>query len=195
MIILNDLISIIYKYYPKGLRYGSNEYLNSQEYLNRISKYKSSVYLEDDFYNMIKDNLKEYYVKSWTDMEDFKCFEYRILLHEQQPIMDDDVELIQSLGGERRDLFIFVSALTKKYFYFINISKYNSLNKWTFSSTYESDISIISKIDNLFKERGYSSLDEQEISYKIDDVETEFCNIGEVDVFTCLFTDVTSITN
>lgn len=59
---------------------------------------------------MIKDNLKEYHVKSWTDMEDLKCFEYRILLHEHQPIMDDDIELIQSLGGERRDLFIFVSA-------------------------------------------------------------------------------------
>ena len=191
MTILNDLISIVYKYYPKGLRYGSHEYLSSQEYLNRISKYKNSIYLEDDFYNMIKSNLKEYHVKSWTDMEDFKCFEYRILLHEHQPIMDDDIELIQSLGGERRDLFVFVSALTKKYCYFINKSKYDSINKWTFSSSYEFNTDIISKINDLFKERGYSNLDKKDISYKIDNIETEFCNKGEADIFTCLFTDVT----
>lgn len=42
MIMLNELVSIIYKYYPKGISYGSNDYLNSQEYLNRILKYKNS---------------------------------------------------------------------------------------------------------------------------------------------------------
>ena len=36
-------------------------------------------------------------------------------------------------------------------------------------------------MNDLFKEHGYSSLDKQEITYKIDDVETEFCNIGEAD--------------
>ena len=190
---MNNVVSIIYKYYPKGLRYGSNEYLNSQEYLNRIAKYKSSTFLEDDFYKMIKDNLKEYHVKSWTDMEDFKCFEYRILLHENHPIMDDDIELIKSLGGERRDLFVFVSALTKKYFYFINISKCNSTNSWSFTSSYEFNINIISKINDLFQDCGYSSLDRQQITYRIDDVETEFCNLGEVNVFASLFTDVVNI--
>lgn len=104
--------------------------------------------------------------------------------------------MIQTLGGERSDLFIFVSALTKNYYYFINKTKYDSSNKWTFSSSHKFNSSIITgenRINDLLNNLGYIHLDKEDITFKIHDVETEFCNMGEADVFSCLFTDVTTL--
>ena len=39
-----------------------------------------------------------------------------MLLHKNQPILDDDVELLEALNGKQMDLEIYVSLLTKSYY-------------------------------------------------------------------------------
>ena len=49
----------------------------------------------------------EFAMKDWTDASSC-CVEYKWLLHENQPLLDDDTELMAALGGLRRDLYLFV---------------------------------------------------------------------------------------
>ncbi len=128
-------------------------------------------------------------------MKDNNCYEFRILLYENQPILDDDTELIKCLGGKRLDLFLFVSILANYYYFFILETRDFSSEQWSFQHVEQQkrDSSYANKLRNLMTENGYEELDHEIINTVILDIETEFKNKGEVKIFDCLFTQLITI--
>lgn len=83
----------------------------------RHLKYKA---LRDKrFKDRLENNLKEifsrYEVVDWTDLREDTCYAYKILLHANRPILDDDRELMDALGNTRYDLRFYVSILERYY--------------------------------------------------------------------------------
>ena len=149
----------------------------------------------------IEDNLrtifKDYIVFDWTDLKNYNCYEYRILLHKNQPILDDDIKLITMLKNERLDLFIFISILEKYYYVQFNKTIYDlKTNKWIFKILDKYPENLKMELDNLkkfFSSEGYIELTESIIKEKVNSVETELDETGESTVFSCIFTDVMKI--
>lgn len=194
------ILNQIYRYYPKNIPFNTEKYQNSNEYLEQLRKRKIA-YENLEYKYCIEDNLrtifKDYIVFDWTDLKNYNCYEYRILLHKNQPILDDDIKLITMLKNERLDLFIFVSILEKYYYVQFNKTIYDlKTNKWIFKilDKYPENLKI--ELDNLkkfFSSKGYIELTESIIKEKVNSVETELDETGESTVFSCIFTDVMKI--
>ena len=197
---MNKILSDVYKYYPRNFKWGSKEYIESKEYQYQIMRLKEAK-KNLRFYKMvikdIKKQLEELNVVDWTEYNDFFCIELRILLHENIDILDDDITLIQSLNGHRRDLLVFISNLEKYYCYDILNTYYdNNTAQWSFKSGLRNDkkdILIKKKIDNILQAYGYSFLEKSDVLQIIPDVETEYKDKGMVTVFDCLFSQLCSI--
>lgn len=200
MIDLNAIFEKIYKYYPRGVRFDSECYKLSKEYLLRLSKMEEA---RNDllFGAQLTSNLnaifKGYAVMDWTALDMYNCYEYRILLHKNQPILDDDTELIRALNNERIDLLLFISVLEKYYFFQTICSKYiPEMNEWKFSILDTPPIGLrgnLNEMNEFFAKDHYESLDIDIAKVKITDVETELKSMGTASVFDCLFTDLISI--
>ncbi|MGM9530245.1 hypothetical protein, partial [Intestinibacter sp.] len=50
---------------------------------------------------------------------------------------------------------------------------------------------LLLKLDFLMKSMGYKKLSNEFANYPLDDIETEFNELGKVNIFDCLFTDFT----
>ena len=196
----NKILEQIYEYYPKNICFNSKEYQNSPEYLRQIQKRKNSYndlkykqYLERKLENIFEG----FAVCDWTDLETYNCYEYRILLHKNQEIDDDDLNLITCLGNERLDMFLFISVLEKYYYLTINKTKYNPQNKeWNFESAgenFEFFKDEIKKLKDFLQEENYAGLSEKTAKTLIKDVGTELKGTGSAMIFDCLFTDIITI--
>ena len=115
----------IYYYYSK-------EKMNVQEKIRQKSMKEQSDLEIIEIKKEIKSLFSEYAIIDWTD-EESCCYELDILMHEMQKILDDDIELITLLGGERKDLRVFFSVIGKYYYRFLERTEYNFLSKtWSF---------------------------------------------------------------
>lgn len=101
-------------YYPKNKEFSTKEYKFSPEYLRAKEKRKfakKDVNRQEYFLDNLKRIFIRYEVLEWIDFDYCNCYEYKILLHRDQPILDDDVELIHALGGKKsRFTFIYKYA-------------------------------------------------------------------------------------
>ena len=196
----NKILNQIYKYYPKNVSFNSKEYQNSPEYQRQMQKRKTAYndlkykqYLE----KKLEKIFKGFAVRDWTDLESYNCYEYRILLHKNQEICDDDTDLIICLGNERSDIFLFISILEKYYYLTINKTKYTPLNKkWNFENTDEDTEYFENEVKNLrnfLQDENYTELSGKTAKTIIDNIETELKEAGDTKVFDCLFTDLTAI--
>ena len=196
---MEELKKIIYSFYPKNVNYCSNKYEISYEYLQR-KKIIWDKFNNIEFKLYIKKSLdaifSRYKVVDWIDQEEPKCFEYRILLHRDQDLLDDDIILISELGGRRVDLYLFISSIGEYYYYFLKETIYNlETNKWSFSTFLCKDDKVNRSIKQLKKflvSNKYKEISSNIINYTINDVETEFKSIGQATIFDCLFTDLIS---
>lgn len=190
---------MVRKYFPKGIQYDSADYKLSQEYLRLLSR--KSFHIKNETVKKIKSELdgafKEYEVMNWTDLDMYNGFEFRILLHKDQKILDDDIELIKSLSNTRKDLHLFISSLENYYFYFINRTQWNEKDDdWTFQKQYtvpDENKTIIATLESLMKSLGYIRLSYNEAKTLINNVELECVGEGHVTVFNCLFSDIEKI--
>ena len=184
------ILEKIYKYYPKNKNFDSEEYQSSDEYLKQQKKRKEALenieykhYLEEK----LKIIFKNFIVSDWTDLTAYNCYEYRVLLHKNQSILDD----------ERLDLFIFVSILEKYYYVQFNKSKYEpESDKWKFEvlkKHHEGSKKELKKLNDFLSSEGYTELKDGIIRKKVKDVGTELKNIGKATIFSCLFTDIIEI--
>jgi len=193
----SDILKTINIYFPKEISYDSLEYKSSNEFLSRIRKqeevklnnsYKTHLYLG------IKNIFHKYEVGDWTDMEAFNCYEYRILLHQNQPILDDDTELMKALEGKKIELFLFVSVLSKYYYFFTNETMIDlTSGKWQFKKIFDYPEKIKGEIENLkvfFDVDGYNKISNDIANEVVDNIETELIEKNKVKVFNCLFTDL-----
>ena len=194
------ILEKIYKYYPKNKNFDSEEYQSSDEYLKQQKKRKEA--LENiEYKHCLEEKLKiifkSFIVSDWTDLTAYNCYEYRVLLHKNQSILDDDIELMSILKNERLDLFIFVSILEKYYYVQFNKSKYEpESDKWKFEvlkKHHEGSKKELKKLNDFLSSEGYTELKDGIIRKKVKDVGTELKNIGKATIFSCLFTDIIEI--
>jgi len=192
-----DILEIIRMYYPKDLRFENAEYKASSEFLNRtrkLEKAKCQTLYSTQLYLTIKKIFDKYEVINWTDMESFNCYEYRILLHQNQSVLDDDTELMKVLGGKRIDLFLFLGVLSKNFYFFVNETTFNLVNdEWKFNKIFDYPEKINKEIEDLIlflDKEGYSKIDNDIAHEIVRDIETELIDKNKVMIFNCLFTDL-----
>ena len=194
------ILNQIYKYYPKNMFFNTEKYQNSNEYLRKKKKRKRAYGNLEYKYcieNKLRTIFKDHVVSDWTDLKNYNCYEYRILLHKNQPILDDDINLMTMLKNERLDLFIFISILEKYYYIQFNETKYEPKdNKWIFKilEKYPGNLKTeLNKLKKTFSLEDYTELTEKIVKEKVDCIETEFGEIGETTIFSCIFTDIIGI--
>ncbi|MEL7633485.1 MULTISPECIES: hypothetical protein [Sporomusa] len=193
---LNNIFKTVYQYFPRNIAYDDPQYRLSPQYARLVEKRKLCQKNELLNGQLIK-LFDGYEVIIWTDLENYNDYEYRILLHRNQPILDDDIELIQALGGERLDLLLFVSILNNYFYFLVQETKVDIVTKeWSFKnvSDYMKEIELlISKLRSFLDKQGYIEVTNEMANIIIDDVETELKSKGKARVFDCLFTDLISI--
>lgn len=197
MIELEKVLGEINKYYPKNVSFSSNEYQYSKEYLKAKEKRdnaKSHFNMQNHILISIRKIFEKYEVLEWINFEDCNCFEYIILLHKNQPILDDDIELMQALGGTRVDLHLYISLLEKYYYFCIERTHLDfETEDWSFKtiSNYPTDIKTeVAELRKFLSYEKYQELSYELINTKVDGIETELKYKGEVTIFDCLFTDL-----
>lgn len=203
---LSYIIDIIENYFPKNLEYSSDEYQNSKQFLLykelREKNKRDKEYIKAIEYKL-REIFKDYAFTNYVDWNDFKCIEFKINMHKNVPLLDDDIELIKFLGGKQRELYIFISILAKYYYFSFGETYYDEskvlpedfLSGWEFcddlnpNSKEEEDLLL--KLDFLMKSMGYKIMSNELANFHLDDIETEFNEFGKVNIFDCIFTDFT----
>ncbi|MDQ7095868.1 hypothetical protein REC12_19935 [Desulfosporosinus sp. PR] len=192
-----DVMKTILFFFPEGKKFNESNYKESKQF-KRLIKSRDK-YLKDhtlilELETKLKNVLLEYAIANWTSLQDSNCFEFKVLLHDNQPILDDDVQLMRLLGGTRTDLRIFISILAKYYYFFIEETHYDvTSQRWSFKTLNEFSIEIensIARLQNLMNLEGYIELSTEIINTIVEGVETELIEQGNVKVFHCLFTDL-----
>ena len=189
----------IYMYYPINLEYDSRKYQESEQTLKRKSKIikKVTSYKQrDSIIAELEQLLSKCKMIDWTE-KDSCCYELKFLLHENQRILDDDIELIESLGGNRLDLRVFISVLAPYCYLFVEKTEYDFImREWRFETVhlYSSETrKATESVENFIEKQGYKILSCQEARKKVENIETELKNGGQATVFDCLFSDMVSV--
>lgn len=193
------ILNIIGQYYPKECEFISQDYINSKEYkkykrvINNLPLFKQK---EKEYYNMICSIFSQYYVKRWTNTT-YPCFQFSVLLHKNQDILDDDVELMDALGGRRYNLEIFISRISNYYYAYTSEEIYDKTQNenWTFdshSATYILQKDNLKRLQKEMKKKEIKKLNKKLAHIKVPFIETELLprQGREVEVFNCLFSDM-----
>ena len=189
---MEDKIYIMSKIYENYSKRGENI---QEEIRQKYFKNKTNLDIAAISKGMI-DLCKQYKVVDWID-EESCCYEFKILLHENQEILDDDIELIRILGGERNDLRIFFSIFDKFYYMFLEKTKYDFLQKkwcfYTIKKYSKKQKQIVQRIVDYMNRMKWSRISDLVAGTRIPDIELELKEGGEATVFNCLFTDKVDI--
>jgi len=198
--ILNEINETINLHFPKGVNFNEYSYITSIEYNNLLKIREEHLYnwkFKKDLEESLQTVYKDYAVIDWTDIPNSNCYEFKILVHKNQPILDDDIELIRYLGWKRLDLRIFISILNKYYYYFFEESTYDiNIEEWNFRTIteYNQEMKdIINHLNNVMSSKGYQELSSEIVNKIVEDVETQYLEKGQVKIFNCLFTDLVTI--
>lgn len=151
---------------------------------------------EKNFFMDISNVADVYEVVNWTSEESY-CYEFKILLCENQEVLDDDIILMKKLNGVRMDLRIFISAIAPYYYMFTEETKYEEANnKWQFITIENLDKKteeLMKKLDFYINKRNYEKLTSAIAKTIVPGIETEIKELGKATVFDCLFTDMVDI--
>lgn len=195
------VFAAIKQFFPRGCSFNSALYQESEKHKNLLAlraRYLKDMSRRLQWRASIMDFFDRCPVVDWTNEDDGNCFEFTVLLHPSQPILDDDTELMQILGGRRTDLRLFISIIGPFYYWFIEASSYDqSTGQWSFATTELSPSSQLNgslerTLDNLSL-KGYEEVPRRIARMVVPNVETELKETGAVSVFDCLFTDLVSI--
>ncbi len=194
---LDEVLNVIYTYYPKKLYFNDSKYKGSPQYIRLMENRKENLDNLNSGESLkaeLQQILKQYSILDWTDLESSNCYEYRVLLHKGQSIMDDDVQLIESLGGTRFDLYLFISILNNYFYYFVSKSMLNcNSNKWEFENIdyYSEDVQdVVNVVKKFFVLKNYKQITKDIAETIVEDIDTEYIEKGKVKVFNCLFTEL-----
>lgn len=145
----------------------------------------------DCLYRALVEALPRLEVIDYTDDDgDACCVGYRILLHPDQPLLDDDRELFEALDGVRYDLEVYCSTLIP-FFYMActktSLSQLHDGERWTFSVVPSSLSSAPTKVASVLEEAGFSELSRSLVLHEVPDLDVEFVEQGKAIIFSCLF--------
>ena len=194
MLIANqdEVLKTIYKYHPKI----SNKCLVKKRILYKYKCMKA--FLSRRFLTTIRMKIQSifdsYYIIDWTDKREYDCIQFKILLHEYTPLLDDDIDLIRHLGGTRQDLRIYVSVLGKYYFCNIEETSYDeNTNTWSVCDKVCNESQIKSKINDLeefFHSTNYMKITTKQARSMVPEIRLKYIEPGNARVFDCLFTQI-----
>ncbi|GGG75083.1 hypothetical protein [Paenibacillus radicis (ex Gao et al. 2016)] len=192
---MNEALAIIYNFFPKGIAFDDIKYTTSKEYARLCNK-RSEFEGESKFFaKEIQRTLPNYAVVDWTNLAEYNCMQFKVLILENQKIIDDDIQLIQALGGSRIDLMLYVSVLGDFYYYYYVQTSYHD-GIWKFKDHLvrnEEMKRISSKIELLMSGKKLIKLEDIICKHVVPDLETELLNFGEVTIFNCLFTEIETV--
>lgn len=130
-------------------------------------------------------------VIDYTDDEgDACCVGYIVLLHPDQPLLDDDEELLEALHGTRYDLEIYCSMLSPFYYMECRRTTLTQLDdgkRLTFARAASPCPAVPKKVAETLEEVGFSALSRPVILYPVPDLDVEFVPMGKTILFSCLF--------
>lgn len=152
---------------------------------------------EERIEQLVRDHFENFSVSNWTDYEELYCLEFEILLTKNQPLLDDDTDLLKVLGGERIDLTVFVSLISNHFFLWGKKTRYNPFNdKWTFQKITLHNHKVFPLIEKFAAEmerNHFKLLPEFDARKLVPDVETKYLDKGKVKVFHIIFTDLKTL--
>ncbi|MCI8340614.1 MAG: hypothetical protein HFJ73_03350 [Eggerthellaceae bacterium] len=187
--ILKEALACAYKYWPR--------IDDLPEHAHKKDKKRHQVVREgtakwrDCLYRALVEALPRLEVIDYTDDDgDACCVGYRILLHPDQPLLDNDRELLEALGNVRYDLEVYCSMLAP-FFYMAcvktSFSQLHDGERWVFSSESAPFPSVPIKVMNVLKEAGFSELPRSVALHEVPDLDVEFVEQGKAILFGCLF--------
>ena len=181
-----DIERIAGKYY-KGDRAGRKRMLKKREEERLFRRKKQST-----FTSLLKIAFPRCPVVNWTSISSDTSYKYRILLNETvESIMDDDIELIQHLGGKRKDLYVYFSYLAN-YWHWHVIDTSFSDGVWNSRITYGIPDGYKRNIEGLrinIAELGFAELDEATVKTQVKEASVPLVERKKSTVFNLLFSD------
>lgn len=144
-------------------------------------------------------------MSDFIDFNNDTSYRYHILMHKNQPILDDDINLIKNLDGIKYELIFVLSYLDNYCYYYIVENRFNFyLKKWNFRDKFKNRDFVeienqflqsdeIRKFNNFLSENNYYFISDNFINLIIEDIETELCDFGETKIYSALFSDLLSI--
>ncbi len=122
------------------------------------------------------------------------CFEYRVPCEKVPDILDDDRELLASLGGKRTEVYLYVSKFVNVFTAFCLRTELETTENgevWTFEEKrgFDGDAGIIfDAVRECLTARGCEYIDVEETYGIVPGIGTEFTARGETTLFHLLFT-------
>lgn len=190
---LQNLIKKVKEYYPENY---NDELLINQSYNVKLHELKKhNIYKVQYFLDLFNDNFLSYSIYNDSDFDEFSSLEFIILLHKDKPIMDNDIELIESLNYVKYELNISISIFEKVYYMYINEIMYDPTTcMWNVYKDInpKTDIheEIKSRAKTIMDNQGYTLLSKSEISKEIKDISTPLVQKGNVKLFHAAFNDI-----
>jgi hypothetical protein len=192
-----QILDFIYSVYPKGLdfvRGKRKEWLSTKEHM----LYKTvRAARKNNFGKRLKKMFEKdgYFFKNSTSNK-YPCYEYTVSLDKTDDIMDNDIEFIKSLGGVRREIYIYVSKILNCYTYFCLETKIqpdgNGGYKWRFSyiDAPECDAEIELKMRNFFNKKDMFFIEREKCAEIVPGISTELTEMNKTTVFNLLFSNL-----
>lgn len=197
---VDELFGLVYRYYPKRCSFTSLAYRESFEYsryLDIVKDLNKRAIMDKKLFSIISKIADGYSImmREHSDYVNYPSLQYTILLHKNRLFLDDDVDLILSLGGKRLDLELYFSLLGDYYYYYIiETDGGKDTSSWNFSILKDEqlpheEMMLARKLCSKAISLGFKMLDHNIAHVLVPEVETELINSGEATIFNCLFTE------
>jgi len=156
-----------------------------------VSQKKQEIYI-----SLIKKAFPRCQIANWTDINKYTSYEFHVLLRDDvDSLMDDNTHLIESLGGNREDLHIFISYLVNCWYCFsVQTSFYNGI--WNFSTSHSVSRTYSTNIRKLEDELailGYQKLKEFHVKKVIKGIDLEIVEEEKTTLFNLVFSDIVDL--
>jgi hypothetical protein len=151
---------------------------------------------ERTFFSLLKTSFPRCPIVDWTSIRSYTSYEYRILLNKNiDSVMDDDIDLITYLGGNRKDLHIYFSYLANYWHWHVVDTSFLS-GEWSFKTTFTIPEEFASNINILrikVEELGFVELNEANVKKYIEGADVPLIKKSKTTVFNVLFSDTLDI--
>lgn len=187
--ILKEALACAYEYWPRVN--DSLEVVREKDVRRRQMVQEGTAGWRCRLYEALKEALPGFEVIDYTDDEgDACCVGYIVLLHPDQPLLDDDEELLEALHGTRYDLEIYCSMLSPFYYMECRRTTLTQLDdgkRLTFARAASPCPAVPKKVAETLEEVGFSALSRPVILHPVPDLDVEFVPMGKTILFSCLF--------
>lgn len=190
--LLNKALKCAYEYWPVIGAPAEQTALLAEK---RKEKVREGVKLwRAKLFAMIGNALPSFELIDRSDDEgDSCCVWYSLLLHENHPLMDDDEDLLNSLGGIRYDLNIYCSMLAPFYFIECVRTRLESLQdgeRWDFARVPNSIPHVEQIVSKILQGEGFIKLTRRIVTYPVPDLQMPFTDPSDAILFGGLFEDL-----